>query len=147
VMNATVDFPLPDVNYAPLRPFWSAASERRLVFPQCPTCRSFQWYPRPKCPQCGGTEYGWAQVADNARIFSWTVVRRALYMPLRPIAPYVPVILEFDDAPGVRLVSRWLHSDATGLVVGGEVGIVFEDLGYPRLHTGILAPMVQSAAV
>ena len=135
-----VDFPLPDVANESLKPFWDAATARRLVFPRCAACGVFCWYPRPKCPACGGVNFTWAEVGGKARLFSWAVVRRALHAPLKPIAPYVPIILEFDDAPGVRLVSRWI-GDIGELVIGREVRITFEDLGHPHILTGIRAPL------
>jgi len=136
-----VDFPLPDVARESLKPFWDAAASRRLVFPRCVACGAFCWYPRPKCPDCGGADFTWTEVGGKARLFSWAVVRRALHAPLKPIAPYVPVILEFDDAPGVRLVSRWIGGDIGELAIGQEVRITFADLGHPSIQTGILAPL------
>jgi len=68
------------------------------------------------------------------------VVRRALHPPLKPIAPYVPVILEFDAVSGVRLVSRWI-GPLDRLAIGKDVGVTFEDLGYPNVETGIRAPL------
>jgi uncharacterized OB-fold protein len=134
------DFPLPDLTRESLKPFWDAAASRALVFPRCAACGAFCWYPRPKCAECGADDFHWAEIGGPARLFSWAVVRRALHAPLKPIAPYVPVILEFDSAPGVRLVSRWIGGDSDALQIGQEVRIAFEDLGYPNVGTGILAP-------
>jgi len=136
-----MDFPLPDLANEALKPFWDAAAAHRLVFPRCAGCGAFCWYPRAKCPECGDAKFGWAEVAPKARLFSWAVVRRALHPPLKPIAPYVPVILEFDEAPGVRLVSRWIGADPGTLRVGHEMRVVFEDLGYPNVETGVRAPL------
>jgi uncharacterized OB-fold protein len=138
-----MDFPLPDIRHDALKPFWDAAAERRLVFPRCTACNAFCWYPRPACPECGSEVFAWTEVAGKARLFSWAVVRRALHPPLKPIVPYVPVILEFDEAPGVRLVSRWIGSDAARLEIGMEVDIVFTDLGHPGVKTGILAALAR----
>jgi len=136
-----MDFPLPDTQNPALKPFWDAAAAHRLVFPRCAGCGAFCWYPRADCPECGGGDFRWAEVGGTARLFSWAVVRRALHAPLKPIAPYIPVILEFDDAPGVRLVSRWIGGNADALSIGQEVHVVFEDLGYPTVGTGVLAPL------
>lgn len=135
-------FPLPDPDFEPLKPFWAAVAERRLEFPKCSGCGRFNWYPRPVCPDCGSNEFAWVPVSGEARIFSWTVVQRALHAPYKAIAPYTPVIVEFPDAPGVRLVSRWIGAEAEALVIGKPVKIVFEDFGYANLRTGRLAPLV-----
>jgi uncharacterized OB-fold protein len=134
-----MDFPVPDLTHESLKSFWEAAAARKLIFPRCNGCGAFCWYPRAKCPECGGADFRWAEAA-KARLFSWSVVRRALHPPLKPIAPYVPVILEFDDAPGVRLVSRWI-GPLEDLAIGKDVRVTFEDLGYPNVETGILAPL------
>jgi uncharacterized OB-fold protein len=135
-----MDFPVPDLTNEALKPFWDAAAAHKLVFPRCAHCGAFCWYPRAKCPECGNIDFRWTEVAPKARLFSWSVVRRALHPPLKPIAPYVPVILEFDDAPGVRLVSRWI-GPLEELTIGDDVRVTFEDLGYPNVVTGILAPL------
>jgi hypothetical protein len=80
-------------------------------------------------------------VTGPARLFSYSIVRRALHGPLSAIAPYAPVIIAFDDAAGVRLVTRAL-GDPEKLVIGDIVSIRFEDLGYPNVTTGILAPFI-----
>ena len=136
-----MDFPLPDLTNEALKPFWDGAAAGRLLFPRCAACGAFCWYPRPTCPDCGGTDFAWTEVLGTARLFSWSVVRRALHPPLKPLAPYVPLILEFDDAPGVRLVSRWIGGDADTLRIGMEVRIAFADLGHPHIETGILGPL------
>jgi uncharacterized OB-fold protein len=104
-----MDFPLPDVDYAPLRVFWEHVAAGKLVLPRCESCGAFVWYPREKCPHCHAVDLAWTEVAGPARIFAFAQVRRALHAPLKAIAPYVPVIITFDDAPGVRLVSRWVN--------------------------------------
>ena len=136
-----MDFPLPDIHNAALKPFWDAAAAHRLVFPRCTGCGDFCWYPRAECSGCGSAVFRWTQVGGAARLFSWAVVNRALHAPLKPLAPYIPVILEFDEAPGVRLVSRWIGGSAGTLTIGQEVHIVFEDLGHPNVSTGIAAPL------
>jgi uncharacterized OB-fold protein len=141
-MDTVSDFPIPDLSYEPLKPFWAAAAERRLEIPKCASCGHFNWYPKPVCAHCESQHFNWTQLNGKARIFSWASVRRALHAPYKSIAPYVSVIVEFDEAPGVRLVSRWIGPDVLDLAIGNEVSIVFEDLGHPNIQTRILAPLI-----
>ena len=30
--------------------------EHVIVFPHCPACGRFHWYPRPACPHCGSDD-------------------------------------------------------------------------------------------
>lgn len=139
-MDAGFGFPVPDPAYEPLRPFWSAAAEKRLSFPQCANCGRFNWYPQPTCAGCEGSRFTWTNVDGPAHIFTYTVVRRALHRPLQLIVPYTLTILEFAQAPGIRFVTRWLGPDPDRLFIGKAVRIVYEDIGYPACETGILAP-------
>jgi uncharacterized OB-fold protein len=138
-----MNFPLPDPNYPPLREFWEGVELRELRFPRCASCQNFVWCPRPNCPNCGSSEFAWRRISGPARIFSWTLVKRALHAPLQAIAPYVPVIVTFDDAPGIRLVSRWINAAQDTPIIGQQVSIVFEDFGAPALKTGRIAPLVR----
>jgi uncharacterized OB-fold protein len=138
-----MDFPVPDLDYAPLQSFWTNAAEKRLVFPRCEDCAKFVWYPQENCPYCAGANLQWKHVPGTARIFSFAQVRRALYAPFKAIVPYVPVIVIFDDAPGVRYVSRWVNQDQPLPSIGQTATIVFEDLGYPNVKTGQIAPLMK----
>jgi hypothetical protein len=141
-MTANEFFPTPDLDNPLLRPFWAAAAQRRLELPQCAGCAKFVWYPAALCPHCGGTAQRWVALPPRARVFSWAVVNRALHAPYKAIAPYVPVVVEFDAAPGVRLVTRLIRTDARELEFGKELSVEFEDLGYPQIKTGVLGPLV-----
>jgi uncharacterized OB-fold protein len=101
------------------------------------------WYPREQCPHCDGGALAWTEVTGPARIFAFAQVRRALHPPLKAIAPYVPVIVTFDDAPGIRLVSRWVNPEQAVPVIGEIATVVFEDFGYPKLATGRMGPLVR----
>jgi uncharacterized OB-fold protein len=138
-----VIFPVPDPDYAPLQLFWENVAARKLTFPRCESCGEFVWYPKPKCPHCGGGHLEWTEVGGIARIFAFAQVRRALHAPYKMIAPYVPVIVIFDDAPGVRLVSRWVNQDQAAPEVGQVVEIVFADFGFPKLETNAIGPLAK----
>ena len=140
-MQPAGDFPIPDLTFAPLQGFWQAAAQKRLSFPRCDDCQVFCWYPRTVCPRCSSENFTWTEVKGPARLFSYSIVRRALHGPLTAITPYASVLVEFDDAPDLRLVTRAI-GDPEKLAIGSVVNIRFEDLGYPNVTTGILAPFV-----
>ncbi len=123
-------------------PFWRAAAEGRLQFPHCRECGQISWYPVPLCAACGGEEHVWKDVHAAPRIFSWAYARRALEPRLAPLVPYATVIVEFDDAQGVRLVTRLINGGPDQLEIGRSGRIVFRDLGYPAVATGIVAPLL-----
>ena len=131
--------PRPDVER--VAPFWAAACEGRLAFPCCQACGRFNWYPTPACQACGAGQFVWTQVTAAPRVFTWTVARRALDPRLTPLVPFIPLIVEFADASGVRLVTRLVDSCPDELEIGKTGRMVFLDLGYPAVRTGIIAPL------
>ena len=132
--------PTPDPNR--VAPFWRAAAEGRLQFPRCRACGRFNWYPVPLCAACGGDAHGWTEVKAAPRIFSWAYARRALDPRLAPLVPYATVIVEFDDAHGVRLVTRLVEGEPDQLQIGRLGRIVFRDIGYPAAASGIVGPLL-----
>lgn len=84
---------------------WEAAlAEGVLRFPRCDRCGRWNWYPLPRCRNCGSADATWALVAPAGTLYSWTRVHRnfggAAVAPL----PYITGIIDIDEAPGVRLV-------------------------------------------
>ena len=122
--------------------FWRAAAAGRLEFPRCRECGRFAWYPVPVCAACGGEAHVWTEVHAAPCIFSWAYARRALDPRLAPLAPYATVLVEFDDAPGIRLVTRLIEGKPEELEIGRSGRIVFRDLGHPAVETGIIAPLL-----
>ena len=91
-------------------PFWNSIRSSSLSFPKCNNCNRFHWYPKKLCPFCKSTNIHWTPIKGEGSIFSWTIVRHAFSDDYKDKIPYVIVLIEFDDAPGVRLVSN-LTSD------------------------------------
>jgi uncharacterized OB-fold protein len=104
--------PVPDPDTLP---FWEAVGERRLVVPRCPRCGRWVWQPRPLCPACHATDLVWTEVSGEARVVSWTVI----HPPVLPVwaerVPFVVLLVELADAPGVRMVGQ-LVDDAGQLL-------------------------------
>ena len=87
-------------------PFWEGARKEYLQFPQCGDCHRFHWYPQIICPHCQSTAIGWTKVNGRGKVGSWTVVRHPFDPAFADRIPFIVALIEFDDAPGVRLVSN-----------------------------------------
>ncbi|MGE0857551.1 MAG: Zn-ribbon domain-containing OB-fold protein [Gammaproteobacteria bacterium] len=94
---------------------WLAAGELRL--PYCDACRRHHWYPMPRCPHCRAAVTTWRAVGGRARLYSWTEVSHRFDPRYQGPLPYVVALVEFDDAPGVRLVSNLVDTPRERLVV------------------------------
>lgn len=82
--------------------FFEAARRGELVVRACASCGTILHLPRAYCRTCGSWEGHWQPVAGTARLHSWTVVEHQVH-PAYP-TPYTVVLVELDDAPGVRFV-------------------------------------------
>ncbi|MCK0090724.1 OB-fold domain-containing protein [Rhodococcus sp. F64268] len=120
IVTASVpDFaPLTDV--PELAPFWDGVSRGELVFPRCRACRRWHWYPGPGCPCGHDDEFEWSGVAGRGVIYSFTTVHRA-FLPSGSTAPYTVALVEFEDAPGVRLVTDLIGDGADTPRIGDRV--------------------------
>ena len=108
---------------------WDRWARRELVFQQCTGCQTFRHPPAPLCHECRSSEYEWTPVAGQGTVFSWTVVTHAVQPLLSEAVPFNVILVEFPDAPGVRLVSNLLDTEHDELKVGAPVQVAWEDIG------------------
>jgi uncharacterized protein len=103
-------------------PFWRAAAERRLLMPRCADCRTFRWPAGPFCPQCRSQNVEWVPPGQG-RIYSFTI------LPVRGesegASPQfrIPALVEFDAAPGVRLVTSLVDALAEAVAIDTPVAV------------------------
>lgn len=88
------------------QPFFDGVARGELRFPRCARCGRFHWYPKARCPHCGSGYIGWTEAGDGARLYGFTVVRRAFAPEFADAVPYTLALVEFAGAPGVRLLTR-----------------------------------------
>lgn len=99
----------------------------RLCFPWCPACRRFHWYPMPLCPHCRTDGWQWRAVSGVGTLYSWTEIHHAFDARYSATLPYIVALIEFDDAPGVRLVAK-LVGTAAALGIGQTVRADFSEV-------------------
>jgi len=113
-------------------PFWAACRERRLAVQRCADCFRFRWYPRPMCPFCQSPREEWVDVSGRGTVYSAVVVHQAVRPELQDKVPYYLVLVDLDDAPGVRLVSRLVEyqpADVNHVPAGLPVEVAFAEIG------------------
>ena len=84
--------------------FFEAARRRELVVRACLSCGTILHVPRAHCHTCGSWEGEWRRVRGTGALHSWTVVDHQVH-PGYPV-PYTIVLVDVDDAPGVRMVGH-----------------------------------------
>jgi hypothetical protein len=140
-MSFRSDFPLPDVEWEPTRPFWEAAARGELVIPRCEPCGLLVWYPDTACRGCGERRHLWTAVSGRGRLYSFAVVRRAFIPAFADDVPFVTGLVALAEDPAVRLVTRIVDSDPTALRVDQPVRVVFRPLAFPGIERRVVAPM------
>lgn len=105
--------------------FFENAERGCLAFPCCRSCGKFHWYPMPRCPHCRSKDVAWRAVSGRGTLFSFTRVMHAFDKSRAGALPYVVALVEFADAPGVRLVTNIVDSQQEGLRIGQPVEPVF----------------------
>ena len=122
------------------RPFWEGAEKGELRFPRCRGCGRFHWYPALRCPHCSSAALEWTAVGGEGRVFTWTVVRYPFLLEFKDRLPLIVALVEFDDAPGVRLVTNIVDARPEEMAVGVRVSPVFR-----RLTSGVCFPLYRPA--
>lgn len=120
-MNAQTPLPPKPVADRDTQPFWDAVGEHRLVVQRCRECGRWIWQPRPLCPACQAADPVWTDVSGDARVVSWTVLHPPVLTVWQGKLPFVILLVELDDAPGVRMIGQLvdeagelLQTDGTG---------------------------------
>ncbi len=105
-------------------PFWTAASEGRLVYQHCIACKKAQFPPRNRCARCGDTEIVWRESHGIGTIHSFTVTERAATPAFKEDVPYVIALVDLDE--GFRMMVNVRGDERQLAAIGARVRIVFE---------------------
>jgi uncharacterized protein len=114
--------PLEDADAAP---FFVAAQRGELRIQTCTACGRRRFPPRPMCPWCHSLESAWRRQSGRGRIWSFAVPHPPLLPAFVDKAPYVVVVVELEEDPGIRLVGNIVRAanDPVGAVSAEEVTI------------------------
>jgi hypothetical protein len=105
--------------------FYAWCRKRELRFQRCSGCGAWRHVPRKMCARCGSWQWEWARASGRGRVFTWTVVARALHPAFGDDVPLAPVVIEMEE--GVRLLSR-VDCRPDELAIGMPVEVAFEDV-------------------
>jgi hypothetical protein len=106
--------------------FYAHCKEHKLHFQRCSKCGSWQHMPRECCRACGSFDWTFEPSTGKGKIFTWSIIHRALHAGFKEEVPYASVVVEMDE--GVRLPTRVVDIALDDLKVGMPVEVVFEDV-------------------
>jgi uncharacterized OB-fold protein len=112
--------------------FYEAARRHELVVQRCGKCGTFQFPAEWICHKCHAFDPGWHRVSGRARIYSWERVWHPAHPALKNACPYLVVVVELEDAGGVRMVGNLLGDPLQEVRIDAAVEAVFED--HPEGH-------------
>jgi uncharacterized protein len=97
------------------KPFWDATARHELLFPQCADCGHYRWPPGPFCPACRSQRTAWKE-AGQGIVYSFTIIHDK-----DPAQSFVPALIEFPQAGGVRLVASIVDTALDAIQIGAKV--------------------------
>jgi hypothetical protein len=106
------------------RPFWDGLAEGVLRVQRCATCRAHVFYPRAHCPACLSPDLTWVEASGRGRVYSFTIVRRAMNPAFAQDVPYVYAIVELDEGP--RLMTNVVGCPPDAVRVDMPVKAVYD---------------------
>jgi uncharacterized OB-fold protein len=115
--------PLPELEGL-TQEFYDFCKQGTLHFQRCADCNAWRHVPREMCPECGSWDWAWAPSTGRGKVFSWTVVVRALHPAFQDDTPYAPVIVEMDE--GVRLLTQISDVAPDALEIDMPVEVAFD---------------------
>jgi hypothetical protein len=102
-------------------PFWKSVAARELRLPRCNNCGDYRMPPTPFCPACHAQDIDWVCYSGRAVLYSYTVVERNIVPGMEESLPYVPAVVEFPDAQGIRLITNIVGCAIGDLKVGATL--------------------------
>ncbi|MGX7679263.1 Zn-ribbon domain-containing OB-fold protein [Jatrophihabitans sp. DSM 45814] len=106
--------------------YWSRTAKGELAFQRCAVCKTFRHPAGPMCPNCAAFEDEWIAVAGRGSVYTFTIVTHAVHPALTASVPFNVVLVEFPDAPGVRLVTNLIDTEAEDITIGMPVEVIYE---------------------
>lgn len=117
--------PLPEPS-AVSAPFWEGLRSGELRLQRCAECGQFVFYPRSVCPHCLSDRLEWSEASGRGRVYSYTVVRRAMNPAFAAEVPYIFAIVELDE--GVRVTTNIVNCGSDEVRVDMPVKATYDSV-------------------
>jgi uncharacterized OB-fold protein len=101
---------------------------------RCTNCQRWQHPPNPVCSHCLSRDVVFRPVSGEGAVYSFTVNHQPWLPHLTE--PFAVIVVELDEQPGLRFLSRLVNTPVYDITVGMRVRVVFESLG-----DGLYAPL------
>jgi len=116
-------FPLPELGFDN-KAFWTGGATGELRITRCQACGLWLHPPRPVCRRCRSRAVEPESVSGLGTVWTYTVNHQPWVPDIA--VPYVLVIVELDEQPGLRLTTRLVETDPGSVRVGLRVEVTFD---------------------
>ena len=107
-------------------PYWEGLARDELRIQRCRSCDKWQWGPEWICHHCHSDDLAFAAVTGHGTIYSYERVWHPVHPALKDQGPYLVVLVELTDAPGVRVIGNLLGDPHQQVQIGAPVSAIFE---------------------
>ena len=125
-------------------PFWEAAASGRLAIQRCGDCGYYNHPPLPLCDRCSSGSLASEAVSGRGTVYSHTTNHQRNVAGFEQSVPYVNLIVELDEQPGLLLVSDLPAEEADWVAIGVAVEVVFEaiegGIALPQFRPPVAGP-------
>jgi uncharacterized protein len=104
--------------------FWAACAQGTLLLTRCAACAAVRWYPRSRCPECGGGEAETFPASGRGTVYTFTIVRRASG-GFAAAVPYVVAYVELAEGP--RILTNIIGCAPERVRIGQPVTLTFTE--------------------
>jgi uncharacterized OB-fold protein len=117
--------PLPEPS-AISAPFWEGLRAGELRIQRCLECTRYVFYPRSVCPHCLSDRLEWTAASGRGRVYSYTLVRRAMNPAFAVEVPYIFAIVELEE--GVRVTTNIVNCGSDEIRVDMPVKATYDNV-------------------
>lgn len=107
-------------------PYWEGLKAEELRIQHCAHCGKWQWGPEWICHACHSFDIAWREVSPRGRIYSWERVWHPVHPALKEAVPYLVILVELLEPPGIRLIGNLLGEPLQAVTIGDDVVGVFD---------------------
>jgi uncharacterized protein len=106
--------------------YWTGGARDELMIVRCMACQAMVHPPESICPVCLSRNVAPVPVAGTGTVHSFTINYQNWVPELK--VPFALVVVDLDDAPGVRITGQWVGAAPDTITVGQLVQVCFEQI-------------------
>jgi uncharacterized OB-fold protein len=107
-------------------PFWEGLRAGEIRLQRCCECSRYVFYPRIVCQHCLSDRLEWTTTSGRGRVYSYTLVRRAMNPAFASEVPYIFAIVELEE--GVRVTTNIVNCGSDEIRVDMPVKATYDNV-------------------